>query len=364
MSEGSPAAVTPRLSDHRLPDGRGLLLGERRLGSPGVDGLGVDPGPGAGVQARHDPAVAGAVEQGEREALIPAGLLEWVVADQTHPLEGPPLHALHGHDANGQLVQVARDREYLVEVRIEDRFEARPTFAAGQTAQTRIDPTRSTSQAQDGHDKHHEADGQADDEGCEIRFDERGEVDPMVLLWGRPSLAAARRAPHRKQPRASAAWDAILCRRQTKSGARQRKSQPNPSTEAFHSMAKRARGSTTRPGQRQPLQRQATRPISQVTTVQPRPASLTAQEEARAGELEAAIVAEERQAEDSKRRARTVRATDSGLARSSAPLAVAAAEEYAYVARDVRRIALLGGSMITFLFGLWAITKVTGFGAF
>jgi len=129
-------------------------------------------------------------------------------------------------------------------------------------------------------------------------------------------------------------------------------------------MAKRARGSTTRPGQRQPLQRQATRPVSPVTLVQPRPTSLTAQEEARAGELEAAIVAEERQAEESKRRARTVRAVDDGGARSSTPLAVAAAEEYAYVARDVRRIALLGGSMITFLFGLWAITRITGFGPF
>ena len=129
-------------------------------------------------------------------------------------------------------------------------------------------------------------------------------------------------------------------------------------------MAKRARGSTTRPGQRPPLQRQATRPVSPATSVQPRPASLTAQEEARAGELEAAIVAEERQAEQSKRRARTVRPTDAGVVRSSTPLAVAAAEEYAYVARDVRRIALLGGSMIVFLVGLWAITEVTGFGLF
>ena len=130
-------------------------------------------------------------------------------------------------------------------------------------------------------------------------------------------------------------------------------------------MAKRARGSTTRPGQRPPLQRQATRPVSAAPSIQPRPASLTAQEEVRAGELEAAIVAEERQAEDSKRRARTVRTVrtaDDGVSRSSTPLAVAAAEEYAYVARDVRRIALLGGSMIAFLVGLWAVVQVTGFG--
>ena len=105
--------------------------------------------------------------------------------------------------------------------------------------------------------------------------------------------------------------------------------------------------------------------MSAAPSIQPRPASLTAQEEARAGELEAAIVAEERQAEDSKRRARTVRTVrtaDDGVSRSSTPLAVAAAEEYAYVARDVRRIALLGGSMIAFLVGLWAVVQVTGFG--
>ncbi len=129
-------------------------------------------------------------------------------------------------------------------------------------------------------------------------------------------------------------------------------------------MAKRARGSTTRPGQRPSLQRQATRPMSAAPSIQPRPASLTAQEEVRAGELEAAIVAEERQAEESKRRARTARTADDGVGRSSSPLAVAATEEYAYVARDVRRIAFLGGSMIAFLVGLWAVVQVTGFGPF
>lgn len=129
-------------------------------------------------------------------------------------------------------------------------------------------------------------------------------------------------------------------------------------------MAKRARGSTTRPGQRPPLQRQATRPVTPATSVQPRPATLTAQEEARAGELEAAIVAEERQAEESKRRARTVRTTDDAVGRSASPLSVVAAEEYAYVARDVRRIALLGGTLIAALFGLWAVVQVTGFGPF
>ena len=35
-------------------------------------------------------------------------------------------------------------------------------------------------------------------------------------------------------------------------------------------------------------------------------------------------------------------------------------EEYAYVARDVKRIALIGGSLIALLIGLWLVTQLTG----
>jgi hypothetical protein len=135
-------------------------------------------------------------------------------------------------------------------------------------------------------------------------------------------------------------------------------------------MAKRARGTTTRPGQRRPLQRPAARPASPTarpgSTVgpaspvsAPRPSSLTPEEEARAAELEAAIVAEERQA-DASRRSRSQRANPETPARASSPLAVAAANEYAYVARDVRRVALVGGTLVALLVVLWVVTQVTG----
>lgn len=128
-------------------------------------------------------------------------------------------------------------------------------------------------------------------------------------------------------------------------------------------MAKRARGAATRPGQRRPIQRPAatgragssTAPAAQV--VAPRPASLTPEEEARAGELEAAIVAEERQAEAS-RRGRSQLAEVA--VRATSPLAVAAANEYAYVARDVRRVAMVGGTLVVLLVALWAAVQVTG----
>ena len=137
-------------------------------------------------------------------------------------------------------------------------------------------------------------------------------------------------------------------------------------------MAKRVRGTTSRPGQRPPLQRSTrsskpsgavAKPAAQTSgAVAPPPDSLTADEEARAAELEAAIVAEERQAEDSRRRFRTSRSSEPAAApRPASSLDVAAAEEYGYVARDVRRIAIVGGGLVTLLIVLWVIARITGF---
>jgi len=134
-------------------------------------------------------------------------------------------------------------------------------------------------------------------------------------------------------------------------------------------MAKRARGTTTRPGQRRPLQRPPARPASpasrpavtapEAEVIASRPASLTPQEEARAAELEAAIVAEERAATEG-RRARSQRTVAEPLTRSTSSLAVAAVNEYAYVARDVRKVALVGGSLVGILVALWVVVQATG----
>jgi hypothetical protein len=123
-------------------------------------------------------------------------------------------------------------------------------------------------------------------------------------------------------------------------------------------MAKRSRGTTTRPGQRRAMQRPAARPAAPAQRVAaPRPTTLTAEEEARAAELEAAIVAQE-QAAETVRRGRTQRASTDAPARFSS-LAVAASNEYAYVARDVRRIATVGGTLVGVLAALWVIVQVT-----
>jgi hypothetical protein len=132
-------------------------------------------------------------------------------------------------------------------------------------------------------------------------------------------------------------------------------------------MAKRVRGSTSRPGQRPPLQRQAaratTRPVTPATSspvapAAPRSEDLTDAEEARAAQLEAAIVAEEREAEAAKRRARPV-TTEAPRVSS---LTLSASEEYRYVARDVRRISIVGGTLVAILIGIWSLSHILGMG--
>jgi len=129
-------------------------------------------------------------------------------------------------------------------------------------------------------------------------------------------------------------------------------------------MAKRSRGSS-RPGQRLPTQRAAARPAPAGSPTPVRPASsLTADEEARAGELEAQILAEERAAEQamkrSRDRARAGATAEAPVARGRdlAPLSVRAATEYAYVRRDVWRIARTAGALLATLAILFVLINV------
>ena len=132
-------------------------------------------------------------------------------------------------------------------------------------------------------------------------------------------------------------------------------------------MAKRVRGGSSRPGQRARLQRRAptARPTTEsISTASTPSASLTAAEEARAAELEAQIVAAEKAADAkaSPARERPRRPVEGEVRVRSGSIAERASHEYAYVARDVRRIAKIGGSLIAFLLGLWVVLQATGVG--
>ena len=124
-------------------------------------------------------------------------------------------------------------------------------------------------------------------------------------------------------------------------------------------MAKRTRGSN-RPGQRHAERHSSARPQSRPAT---RPAgALSEAEEARAAELESQIVAQDRAAESNRARGRD-RGRAVEVARPGRPggqglLAARAAEEYAYVVRDVRRIIAVGGSMAVTLLALYVLIDV------
>jgi hypothetical protein len=118
-------------------------------------------------------------------------------------------------------------------------------------------------------------------------------------------------------------------------------------------MAKRARG-TVRPGQRRAIDRRPA-PATAAATPQ-RAIGLSEAELARAAELEAQLLAEERAAETARRRtAERATARETGATRT-----LAFEEEYAYVARDVKDIVRIAVLLLSILFGLWIVIDVLG----
>jgi hypothetical protein len=90
--------------------------------------------------------------------------------------------------------------------------------------------------------------------------------------------------------------------------------------------------------------------------------ALTEAEIARAAELEAEATARERAviAESLRRRAKSQGIDHHSTGDINAPLSVRMAHEYAYVARDVKRIGLTAGLMVAILAVLHILVNVTG----
>ena len=126
-------------------------------------------------------------------------------------------------------------------------------------------------------------------------------------------------------------------------------------------MAKRTRY-PGRPAARRPTAKPAATASTPRATI--RTGGLTSAELERAATLEAELVAREKAAisDNARRRARS-RGMDAAVAGdATAALSVRAAHEYAYVARDVRRIGLTAGLMFAILAGIWALVNVGGIG--
>ncbi|MBP1704644.1 MAG: hypothetical protein H6Q36_383 [Chloroflexi bacterium] len=101
------------------------------------------------------------------------------------------------------------------------------------------------------------------------------------------------------------------------------------------------------------------RPATPTTPARPA-AGLTDEELARAEELEAAIMAEEREAATGRERRGRRRGTEDDVAprsRSalSGSLAAVAADEYRYVSRDLRRIAIVFSALFAILLVIFAL---------
>jgi len=118
-------------------------------------------------------------------------------------------------------------------------------------------------------------------------------------------------------------------------------------------MVKRARGSV-RPGQRRPIDRRPAAPVTGGGTTAPRPTGLSDAELARAAELEAQLLAEERAAEAARKRT-----SDRPAAREIAGTrTIAFEDEYAYVARDLRDIVRIAVLLLAILFALYLVIDV------
>jgi hypothetical protein len=129
-------------------------------------------------------------------------------------------------------------------------------------------------------------------------------------------------------------------------------------------MAKRSRVGGRPTSRPRPVRGQAARPPASKPG-EPRPsASLTEEEAARAAELEANLVAQEKAAARARAAAQMARMRRSGRELDPAvqdqPLSVRAASEYAYVGRDIRRIGLTAGLMLAILVVLAVLINVTG----
>lgn len=114
-------------------------------------------------------------------------------------------------------------------------------------------------------------------------------------------------------------------------------------------MTKRARG-TSRPGQRRPIQRVGTRPAGPAASVEPAaaPASYaeTPPTAAYGSSATATPAVEARTAESIRPR------------RASGTFTASAAQEYAYVVKDVRRIAVVAGSLFAIMLVLFVLIQV------
>lgn len=367
LTPGSAAArFRTRRPRERLAQGLRLLVRQGRLGPALTDGLRVHARAGARVEAVEHEAVTRRVDDGERKALVATGVVEGVVADESDSTERAPDVALERRGPGRDVVEVAGDASDPVEMLAEHGLEAALVAAAGQRLQAAAEPRDPA--REDADDDEQDDDGDRQDAAQEpgVGRDERLQIDRTGPPAIGPSLAGGLRPGRRVGGPAGARW------------------YPSPP------MAKRTRYDSRATGRRPaanrlvrrdpPKAKPAVVPLQDTVVLEPvvtefdaetgAPSTVTGRglsqaEIDRAAQLEARLTSQER-ALQAATRARAAAApglhTATGHAPVdvNAPLAVRASKEYAYVARDIRRIALTGGLMVAILAVIAFLVDVLG----
>jgi hypothetical protein len=130
--------------------------------------------------ADNEPVPLG-VGQSQREALVPAGVLERVVPDEPDPLDRTPVRRLEHRGASRELVELARDGVDPVEVRLEDGVEAPAVRSPRQRVESTSEAARLPSEEEDEDKEQENRASEPDDRGADDRSDGGVEVDRCVL---------------------------------------------------------------------------------------------------------------------------------------------------------------------------------------
>src|SRR6266699_3736774 len=124
------------------------------------------------MEAADDEPVAGRVRQREGEALVATGVLEWVEADEPDALDRPAAVRLEDRGPCGQLVELAPDCPYLLEVRVEDAIEGLALPSTGQDRDAPPDPAQLACHDENEHEEDEDGQAEAEDDRAENRLDE------------------------------------------------------------------------------------------------------------------------------------------------------------------------------------------------
>jgi hypothetical protein len=312
------------------------------------------------------------VEEGEGEALVAAGVLERVEPDEPDAGERQLQVALEDRGPGLDGVDVPDDLVDAGQVGLEDGLEASLVAAAGEGRKAGPQATDPAS-LDDGEDQEEERrDREAGDDRSQVVADDGVEVDGRVSSGARWAFRSAVRSSLAPRHRPGLTSPPVYPSRPAAPLSPPARNPARPaSQEHQRSMAKRTRypgRPTTRPGARKPGAAPGG-PSARGSAASPSPVlrtgGLTQAELDRAAEIEAELVAREKAAiaENARRRARSGRVDVSLVGDAGTPLSVRASHEYAYVARDVRRIVITGAVMFSILAVLWILVNVVGVGA-